>query len=434
MIDSYVPVVDRRHPQRNQGHVSSHAGKERWVFAAIALVWNAFAQPMFWLVALKDPNLGLTALLFAGLFPLIGLGLAYLAAVKWLQWRRFGNLELVMDPFPGSLSGDVGGLIEIPIRYRPGKTVDVTLSCINVAIRRGGKNNSRSETVLWRERATLPVEPGLRGSRVSFRFSVPADQPATTEPSDNCVKWVVHLHRQLPGADLDQTFELPVLDTGTPQQSRHIRPAPEQGADAAELPGANVVMERTNQGLRVFYPASRGRAMGFAMLVFGAMFCLVPWFIGANLSDFASGDAFGMIFMVFGGFFMLVFGLVGLLLAGFGVYALFNSLEVDATGEGVVSTRRFLGFRFQRALQRSAIHQLRYKINAQQGQGARAKVYYLLQAVPVSNKPVCLGDTIKGKSLARQRMHELGSVLGDAEWHEAQRSGSLRKGIGDKVI
>jgi len=60
-----------------------------------------------------------------------------------------------------------------------------------------------------RERATLPVEPGLRGSRVSFSFSVPPDQSATTEPSDNCIQWVVHLHRKLPGADLDQTFELP---------------------------------------------------------------------------------------------------------------------------------------------------------------------------------------------------------------------------------
>jgi hypothetical protein len=395
----------------------------------MALVWNAIAQPMFWLVALKESNVELTAMLFAGLFPLVGLGLAYVAAVKWLQWRRFGNLELLMDPFPGSLGGDVGGVIEIPIRYRPAKTVELTLSCINVVVKRGRKNNSRSENVLWRERAELSVEPGMRGSRVSFRFSVPADQLATTAPSDNCIKWVVHLHRTLPGADLDQTFELPVVATGTPQQSRRVHKVSEQAANAAELPQSNVVMERTAEGLRFFYPTSRGRLMGFMMLAFGSVFGIVPWFISTNFSDYASGGAFGTIFIVFGGFFVLVFGLIATLLIGFGLYSMFNSLEVDVSGEGVVSTRNVLGFKFQRSLRGADIRQLRFKISGQQGHGARATVHYLLEAVSASGKPVCLGDSIKGKPLARRLMHELGSVLGHAEWSEAQRSTS-RRGIG----
>lgn len=422
MKDSDGRFADPGNPKWRQGHIRSESGRERWVYAGMALVWNAFAQPMFWLLALKDAHAGLGPKLAAGLFPLAGLWLAYTAAVRWLQWRRFGSLELVMDPFPGSLGGDVGGMIELPIAYRPGKTVDVTLSCVNVVIRRGGKNNSRSDNVLWRERAAVSVEPGLRGSRVSFRFSVPAGQPATTDPSNNYISWVVRLHRELPGADLDQTFELPVLDTGTPQQSRRIREDSVSQADAGEMPEGNVVMERTAEGLRFFYPTSRGRGMGLALLIFGALFGIVPGFIGARFSEFASAGAFGLVFMLFGGFFMLVFGLVGLGLAGFGVYFLFNSLEVNVTGEGVVSTRSFLGLRFRRALKRADIRQLRFKINAQEGTGARSRVHYLLEAVPVSGSPVCLGDTIKGKPLARRLMQELGRALGYTEWSEIRRS------------
>ena len=126
--------------------------------------------------------------------------------------------------------------------------------------------------------------------------------------------------------------------------------------------------------------------------------------------------------MLFGGFFMLVFGLVALLLIGFGMYFLFNSLEVNVDGDGVVSTRSFLGLRFRRALKRADIRQLRFKINAQEGAGARSRVHYLLEAVPRSGSPVCLGDTIKGKLLARRLMKELGRALGNTEWSEVTRS------------
>jgi hypothetical protein len=420
MNDAHISIADSRHPQWNRGHINSRIGKERWVYLGMAVVWNAIAQPVFWLNVLNQPDLALGPLLLVALFPLVGAGLGYAAIIKWLQWRRFGNLELVMDPFPGSLGGEVGGVVEIPLVYRSGKTVDVTLSCVNVRITRGHKNNTRHEDVVWRERAEVSVEPGLHGSRIRFLFQLPAGQPATSEPSDNCIKWVVHLNRKLPGADLDQTFEVPVLDTGTPLQSRHIRQPSVRTSDAGDLPVGNVVMKPSADGLHVFYPASRGRGMGLAMLMFGSLFGVVPWFIATEFSSY-SGSGFGMIFIAFGGFFVLVFGLIGLFLVSFGIYSLFNSLDVRVSGQGIVSTRHFWGLKFRRALQRTEIVQLRFKINAQQGQGAKSRVHYLLEAVPASGRPVCLGDGIQGKPLAGRLMQELGRFLGHDEWREVSR-------------
>ncbi|UCE90208.1 MAG: hypothetical protein JSW10_05160 [Pseudomonadota bacterium] len=418
-------VTDPTHPDWNHGRIASTASLERWAFLGFALVWNVFAQPMFWLVALERPDLEWPALLTAGLFPLAGFGLLYVGAVKWLQWRRFGTLTLEMDPFPGSLGGDIGGSVELPLPYRPGPVVTVGISCVHVRITRG-KNGRRSERVLWRERGDVPIQPGTRGARVSFRFAVPSDQPATTEPSDDCIKWVVHLFRKLPGANLDQTFEVPVFDTGTPLHSRHAGEVPVAAVETGDVPPGVVQMRRTAQGQRFFYPVSRGRGTGFLTVIFGAVFGAVPVFIVTNFGEYA-GSAFGMIFIAFGGFFVLVFGLIALFLLCFGVYTLFNSLDVTVSGQGVVSIRRFLGLTFTRRVRRDDIEQLRYRISTQQGDGARAKVKFVLEAVPATGKAVCLGDGIKGKPLAGRVMRELSDALGGAEWVEGGRRRSRQR-------
>lgn len=426
-MSEHQPLTDSGHPQWNQGHIRSKSGKERWAYAGMALFWNALSQPMFWLTVLNQSDISRMGVALAALFPLVGAGLAYVAIIKWIQWRRFGDLELHMDPFPGSIGGDVGGSIEIPLEYRAGKYVEVSLSCINVVVRRGHKNNKRSEHVVWRERAEIPVEPGMRGTRAKFLFKVPVGHPATSEPSDNCHQWIVHLHRSLPGADLDQSFELPVFDTGTPLQARHLRHYSTLAGESGEVPPGDVEIDRTTEGIRLFYPRSRNRGIGLMLLVFGATFGIAPWLIGTHFGDIAGGDLFGILFAIIGGFFVLVFGLIGLSLLGAGVYSLLNSLEVEVSSQGIASTRRILGFRFRQAASTEGIQQLRYKITAQQGQGAKASVRYLLEAVPSSGKPVCLGDGIKGKPLARHLMQQLGTLLSHSEWIEAQRMSASRK-------
>lgn len=425
MNGATIAFTDAAHPQWNGGRVRSTAARERWALLAMAVFWNLMAQPLFWLVAVNEPDLEAWKLALIGLFPLVGVGLLYAAAVKWLQWRRFGALTLEMDPFPAAPGGDLGGTIEIPLRYALGFAVEVSLSCVQVQISQG-KNKNRSERVLWRDRVQIEAEPGMRGSRVRFSFSIPEDQPATTPPSRDYIKWVVHLHAAMAGADLDQTFEVPVLADAEPRRSRRGPRNTARREQPAPLPANLVRLEHTVQGLRLYYPASRGRTMGLALTIFGAVFALVPWFIVHQSSAFA-GDGFGMIFLVTGGLFGLVFGLVGLLLLLFGLHALFNSLEVLVSERGVISTRRLLGFGSSRRLERNAIQTLCYRINAQQGSGAKAKVHYVLEAVPEAGKAVCLGDGIRGRPLAGQVMAEIGQALGRTDWVESsRRRGRLR--------
>ena len=426
MSNNQPSLTDPHHPQWNHGRIRSLLGKERKGYIIMAVLWNALAQPMFLLTLLNNPDAQGVGLAVMGLFPLIGLGLAWIAAVKWLQWKRFGKLELVMDPFPAAPGGDAGGMIELPIAYHAGKTVDITLSCINVRISRSSKSTSHHETVLWRERARVAVEPGMRGSRVRFRFLLPDDMPTSTEPSNQYTRWVVHLQRKLPGADLDQTFEIPVLASATPLQSRGMQAYSGDVSSTDEIPMHGIAIAQSSTGLSLHYPASRGRSIGLAVLVFGLIFALVPGFMIVNRGEFSGGDAFNLVFFSAGAFFALVFGIVALSLILFGLYTLLNRLYVSIEPAGITSTRYIAGFRFTRTLAHADIDHLHYKINAQQGQGARATAHYLLEAVTASGKPVCLGDGIRGKPLAQKLMCVLGEALHIDDWREHARRNSQR--------
>jgi len=89
----------------------------------------------------------------------------------------------------------------------------------------------------------------MRGSLIRFRFALPVDLPTTTAPSVNYLTWAVHLHRKLPGADLDQTFELPVLESASPLQSRSIHHYSNEAASTDEAAADNVSIAHSGHSL-----------------------------------------------------------------------------------------------------------------------------------------------------------------------------------------
>lgn len=427
MAKSNLPDLDPRHPRWNNGRIRSSLGAERWAFLGFTVVWNGLIHTALWAVVLKKQNTETLAIAAIGFFALIGLLLIYQTAVKWLQWRRFGGVELHMDPFPGSIGGEIGGSIDVPLRYAPDSGVEVKLSCIQVTVTRGHKGKSkRSERVLWREQATIKGEPGMRGTRFRFKFPVPADLRASEEPSDNYIKWMLHVGRELKGADIDHSFELLVEDDGAPRLSSIRNLDAVQSSDVAQLDDKLVRLEKRADGMRLFYPASRGRSAGLVMFVFGSVFLGVPVFFIDKFSEFGGGG-FAIVFQLFGGFFGLIFGLIGLAIVLFAVYSIFNSLSVDVTSRGVSSVRRVLGLSARTDMSLDEIKSLSYSISGQTGSGATASVEYRLEALSEGAKTLCLGDGIKGKPLADRLMRELSAVLKIEQWKQGERKRRLRK-------
>jgi hypothetical protein len=149
------------------------------------------------------------------LFPLAGFWLLSVAIRKTLQVRRFGEVELRMDPLPGSLGGEVGGVLEVPVSFRPGDVFAVTLRCQRVTRR----NNSSNQEVIWQETGRAVAAPGNIGTRLAFRFAVPATLPPSSDDPAGSHQWTVRLTADLPGIDLDHSFVIPVVATDPPRAS-----------------------------------------------------------------------------------------------------------------------------------------------------------------------------------------------------------------------
>lgn len=65
------------------------------------------------------------------MFPLVGIGLLIWAIRTTLEWRRFGQTLLTLDPYPGSIGGHVGGFIEVPIRFLETQIFKLDLLCVH---------------------------------------------------------------------------------------------------------------------------------------------------------------------------------------------------------------------------------------------------------------------------------------------------------------
>ena len=395
------------------------------MFVAFTVLWNVLIHTAFWLVWFNRPQNEMLALAALGFFALIGLLLIYQTVVKWLRWRRFGEMVLHMDPFPGSIGGEIGGTIEVPLRYAPGGSVDVKLSCIQIYVT-GGRKRKRRERVLWREQATLKGEPGMHGTRFRFKFTIPKEQSASEEPSDSYTKWTLHVGRELKGADIEHTFELLVLDDGTPRMSTIGELDTVQSPQCVPLDDSLVQVEKLADSLRVFYPASRGRATGVFLLLFAWLFAGVPVFFFTMFSEFGSGG-FAIVFQLIGMLFGAIFTLIGVAIMLFALYMLFNSLTVQVTPAGVSSERRMLGLRSRSEMALHEIESLSYSISGQSGSSATATVEYQLQALGADAKALCLGDGIKGKPLADKLMRELSGVLKHAHWKQGERRRRFRR-------
>lgn len=160
-------------PDWHDNVIFSDARAGAWGMWFFAILWNLISAPS---VVMGFPEVwrdeGYIALLIF-LFPLVGLWLLYLAIKQTLEWKRFGRTPLTLDPFPGSIGGDVGGEIITRIRYNSAQIYKVTLTCVYSYVSGSGKNRTRKERVKWQDEGYAHAEPAAEGSRLKFRFKVP---------------------------------------------------------------------------------------------------------------------------------------------------------------------------------------------------------------------------------------------------------------------
>jgi hypothetical protein len=354
---------------------------------------NALGLPVGWMAIFGNQDFPLYFQVALPAFTLVGLHIFFVAVRDSLRWRRFGRLEMMLDPLPGSIGGHVGGSLELPLHRAQAVEFRVLLMCIRDRLVKTNDGSSRSESVEWGKEALPEMERSGTGVRLRYTFEVPEGLPPSEELSEDYHKWVVRVQADVNGPDLDQVFEVPVLPMDPPLEARDPALTEATAADVPMLSPRVVRVRRDRGGLILSFPAGRGGVGGVMLLIFGAVFAGMGLFAFVSTNEFGADGVFGAVALGFGGFFLLVFGGVGTLMMLLGLYSLLNSLVVEIRN-GKVVTRRSFFLPFKRTARLEAIEKIEMDVHSRVGQGAKSSSHMRIRGFVRGGRRIPLGDDI----------------------------------------
>jgi tetratricopeptide (TPR) repeat protein len=235
-------------------------------------------------------NMLLAAVAVTGL---IVLGVSWQATLVTLRHFRYRGLGLALTPETAVAGNEFAGTLLVPVPFRAGSEFKVALSAVELTAERYFERNSDSASYrtitrpLHGDACSARTEATGKGTLLGFAFRLPPDSPQSlgyAEPvvwtdgtADRVyVKWHLTISADVPGIDLDESFEIPVVRPG----------ASELPLRAGENP--SFVMARAADALSITQPAfkkpgkpgSAANMLGAGMMA-GVM--LFGWDIGGSL-------------------------------------------------------------------------------------------------------------------------------------------------------
>jgi len=369
-----------------------------WIFT---LFWNAVSLPVLFagrgeLVSRFED--GGWMVLLALLFPLVGVVALALAIRKTFEWRRFGTTPLFLDPFPGSIGGQVGGHIRLPEGVSTHSRYDVSLVCVYTYETRDADNKRRSaERMIWQNSQVGNLRRGMSGMDLRFCFDVPEGLPRSENSASNYHHWRLHVHAEMEGVDLERSFDIPVHPTNE-QASLNIKQDHRKNTnDRLEQLTGLMKVEVLPGLLHLRFPSGRRKLLGATLTMFGLLFLVVGFFL---LRQGAVDD--GGFMLTFMG---LIFTLVGLPVVLFGVYTPCNTLDVQVAKDAIAVRRSVLGIGlYRKRLAISQIQKLTLKEGGRVESGGRHTVYFKVVAEGVNGDNMVLAEGLNSQPLAEEAL------------------------------
>ena len=184
-----------------------------WVFA---IFWNAMALPLVFMLAQEWPKQRNPLLLFALIFPAVGLALIVIAIYAGLRRLKFGLSACTIDNVPLRPGHTFHGEIAMRGDAVPEDGYHLTLACVHRVSTGQGKSRSIEETPLWKQETRVSAASARRdpagGVRVPFSMTIPPDaRPSDFRNDRDQIVWRLDAAAEMPGVDYAASFELPVF-------------------------------------------------------------------------------------------------------------------------------------------------------------------------------------------------------------------------------
>lgn len=384
-------------PSLGDNAIRSTKKWEVWVAWGVTLFWNLISAPVLFLhlpALLRDPT---PPRVIAMIFPVIGVALLVWAIRASRDAWRFRSVRLVLDPFPGALGGDVGGSLVVPLAFVGSRSFALTLDCRLHTSRQSGGETETVEHLIWETRGAARSERHADGTRLSFRFELPRDLPA----SGGQHVWRLSIASSGDSPRFVRQFEIPVQPTGA--RSAQLRQDAAQHPEAQRALDAQIAalgrIEPLHDGVRIHLPAARAPRKSLQWLVITLSFGGVGVFLAQQ------HDAPLVL--------QLAFSLVG---AGFlllTLYSLGNSLRVQIDARGLRAERRLFGIPLSRHdVARRELRHFALRQSYQSQTGTRRETTYRLVVETTADRAITVADSLDGQPLAEALLERLSEQCG----------------------
>lgn len=391
--NSGKPWLARREWANNR--ITSNQKLHVWVAWGVTIIWNLISLP----AALMIPNAvnnGNYPALIASIFPLAGMGLLYWAIKVTRDWRRYGEVFLRLDPFPGSLGGDVGGSLVIPLRTAENLHFYVQLSCINSYVSGTGKSRETRERMIWQDEGIAEVISVANHTTLKFLFHVPHHLPASEEHSDNYNHWRVSVESKNPSVPFSRQYSIPVYATATKSQLQTPESGEHPFMQQFEEDSLESVcdLEQIPGGVELYFRPLRNLSAKLTLLLLGVIFG------GAGILMFKFSDA--------PFFFNGIFLAIGILCTGIGIYGVGNSLRVRLDQQELRYQRRFFGMIVKHIqVARNQIVHLQLAESYSSQMGSKHEKVFAIKALLKSGKKINVAESLRGEGVAELMLETL---------------------------
>ncbi len=344
------------------------------------------------------------------MFPVVSLFLLYYATVLTRDWLRYRHTPFQMDPYPGAIGGQMGGHIDLDIRYSPDQKFEATLVLCRRATRQSGKETKIDESIEWQRTVPLHTEPCLtdrgNGTRIRVVTDVPEGLSESEVPSSNFHFWRLSMKAVDKTLRFNRAWELPMF-AGDQQADTQLPALTLAAYEESQLEALDELTQITQQGDSVWmrFTPKNTRKINLSMTLFGALFFAVG--VGMTQADAAMSWLF-----------VVVFGLVGFLIMAFGAYGLGKELRVGVSPTDVVMKRFWMGFALpEKTFARSQARHMKIESGGSMTTGTQSIKYYQLNLIMKNGQKASLGFGIDGYGKAEKLAQQL-SVLTGLEFCE----------------
>ncbi|MFT4628928.1 MAG: hypothetical protein ACI8PV_000034 [Dinoroseobacter sp.] len=363
-----------------------------------ALAWSVVSLAPL-LVGIRELQAGNELALIAFIFPAIGLGLSY----YWIKLRQnlkaTGVMPLTLDPYPGSIGGQLGGTIKLANK-NPSELLSSEVIAACILTEEGSDNDNNTTSFIWQDSMVPAAKASAEGTEISFCFDLPANLPESTS-SDRMphTNWKLSLSLGFQqGFKIDREYvDLPVFETAT--QSHFLSKQAFASHSAATLQAHNAAVDKIinvqqdSHGYRLYYPPGQQK-WWLALSLFGLIFVQ----IGLTIPDLT----FNVIFPAIGSFFAVL-----------GFYLFAKALDVRIGAEGITSTRTLLGITIRtRFIPSFSFTEFREKKTHSSSSGRKHTQYYSIIAHGQDKQQLVVAEGLKSKGEAQAAIEKLNQLQG----------------------